>query len=71
MSSCDDNDIRFRVYQEMCRRTEFSMLFNELEDCPEMKQKRKIEEMNEIIDEMGEVEFQYVFTGIYSIDCFV
>ncbi|KAH7819317.1 uncharacterized protein MONOS_9719 [Monocercomonoides exilis] len=37
-------------------------LFYELEDCPEIEQKVKILEMNEMVDEMDEEEFRQVFT---------
>ncbi|KAH7830612.1 uncharacterized protein MONOS_17060 [Monocercomonoides exilis] len=36
--------------------------FSELEDCNEIEQKQKIQEMNEMMDEMVENEFDYVFT---------
>ncbi|KAH7819308.1 uncharacterized protein MONOS_14878 [Monocercomonoides exilis] len=40
----------------------FTKLFYELEDCPEIEQKVKILEMNEMVDKMDEEEFRQVFT---------
>ncbi|KAH7818153.1 uncharacterized protein MONOS_3951 [Monocercomonoides exilis] len=37
-------------------------LFDQLEHCPESEQRKKIEEMNEIIDGMNKKEFESVFT---------
>ncbi|KAH7822732.1 uncharacterized protein MONOS_17640 [Monocercomonoides exilis] len=52
----------------MQRRTEhpvekFTELFSELENCSEMEQKQKIEEMNELMNEMNKVEICSVFTN--------
>ncbi|KAH7832429.1 uncharacterized protein MONOS_18522 [Monocercomonoides exilis] len=41
----------------------FNELFSELEYCNEDEQRKKIEEMNEIINEMNKEEFFYVFTA--------
>ncbi|KAH7816939.1 uncharacterized protein MONOS_4942 [Monocercomonoides exilis] len=40
----------------------FTELFSELEDCTEIEQKQKFEEMIGIVSEMDEEEFDYVFT---------
>eukprot|EP00770_Monocercomonoides_exilis_P004430 MONOS_4410.1-p1 / transcript=MONOS_4410.1 / gene=MONOS_4410 / organism=Monocercomonoides_exilis_PA203 / gene_product=unspecified product / transcript_product=unspecified product / location=Mono_scaffold00117:50578-51988(+) / protein_length=403 / sequence_SO=supercontig / SO=protein_coding / is_pseudo=false len=46
----------------MTRTEQFSILFHEQEDCREVEQMQKIEEMNGLIDEMNEIEFKSIFT---------
>ncbi|KAH7818243.1 uncharacterized protein MONOS_10833 [Monocercomonoides exilis] len=42
-------------------------LFSELEHCDDDEQKVKIEKLNEIVDDMNEEEFRYVFmTGLFN-----
>ncbi|KAH7822414.1 uncharacterized protein MONOS_12577 [Monocercomonoides exilis] len=48
--------------QETSVTKRFNELFDKLEHCDEDEQRQKIEEMNEMINEMDEEEFEYVFT---------
>ncbi|KAH7827954.1 uncharacterized protein MONOS_18578 [Monocercomonoides exilis] len=48
--------------QELSLTDKFSKLFSLLEHCNEDEQRKKIGEMNEIIDGMNKEEFLYVFT---------
>ncbi|KAH7827994.1 uncharacterized protein MONOS_17235 [Monocercomonoides exilis] len=56
------NDISENELLTTARTKKFSKLFRELERCREDKQKRKIEELNRLIDEMNEIEFRSIFT---------
>ncbi|KAH7827150.1 uncharacterized protein MONOS_7983 [Monocercomonoides exilis] len=48
--------------REMAPNEKFSKLLEELKSCSVSEQKEKIEEMNELMEEMGEEEFKSVFT---------
>ncbi|KAH7820200.1 uncharacterized protein MONOS_8807 [Monocercomonoides exilis] len=50
--------------QESSLSEKYSKLFDQLERCNEDEQRKKIEEMNEVIDEMDEEEFESMFTPV-------
>ncbi|KAH7818841.1 uncharacterized protein MONOS_12323 [Monocercomonoides exilis] len=56
------NDISEDRIQMMTKTVQFSKLFYELKRRRKDKQKQKIEEMNGLIDEMDEEEFESIFT---------
>ncbi|KAH7827141.1 uncharacterized protein MONOS_7990 [Monocercomonoides exilis] len=55
-------DERTGAILEMSRIEKFSEIFSELESCNKDAQKQKIQETNEIIDEMDEDEIRSTFT---------
>ncbi|KAH7818834.1 uncharacterized protein MONOS_13660 [Monocercomonoides exilis] len=60
--SLSDDDISEDETLTTARTEQFSKLFCELEDCREDEQMQKIKEMNGLIDEMDEEEFESIFT---------
>ncbi|KAH7822491.1 uncharacterized protein MONOS_17669 [Monocercomonoides exilis] len=62
LMSLSANDRCEKGVQAMTRTEQFSKLFCELEGCRKDEQMQKIEEMNRLIEEMDEEEFQTVFT---------
>ncbi|KAH7818439.1 uncharacterized protein MONOS_18019 [Monocercomonoides exilis] len=57
-----NEDIFYNEAQERSLADKFSKLFSGLERCPESEQKRKIEEMNLMVEEMNKEEFKSIFT---------
>ncbi|KAH7819296.1 uncharacterized protein MONOS_9622 [Monocercomonoides exilis] len=57
---CDEGKSNDDV-QEPSLADKFSKLFSELEHCPESEQRKKIEEMNELVEEINKEEFELVF----------